>query len=153
MQLSHGSFLPQIHQFWLVQGEPEQIGRRLFGRRQGISRRQKCLRPALLGFQYSRYRRGLPGRRLPRSHHGHSGLTRIVSQDPHYTDMNLTWKPTLRTPSSERFLAERGGNNVAAVDLHYLTNGTIASKVIILKDSAQVDSLLDLLQNLNLTAA
>jgi hypothetical protein len=67
--------------------------------------------------------------------------------------MNLTWKRTLRTPSSERFLAQRGGDDVAAVDLHYLTNGTIAGTVIILKGSAQVDSLLDLLQNLNLTAA
>jgi hypothetical protein len=43
--------------------------------------------------------------------------------------MNLTWKRTLRTPSSERFLAQRGGNDVAAVDLHYLTNGTIAGNL------------------------
>ena len=40
--------------------------------------------------------------------------------------MNLTWKRTLRTPSSERFLAIRDGKDLAAVDLHYLTNGTIA---------------------------
>ena len=54
--------------------------------------------------------------------------------------MNLTWKRTLRTPSSERFLAQRGGNDVAAVDLHYLTNGTIAGTVIILKDSGLDES-------------
>jgi len=30
--------------------------------------------------------------------------------------MNLTWKRTLRTASSERFLAQRGGDDVAAVD-------------------------------------
>ena len=54
--------------------------------------------------------------------------------------MNLTWKRTLRSPSSERFLAQRGGNDVAAVDLHYLTNGTIAGTVIILKDSGLDES-------------
>ena len=54
--------------------------------------------------------------------------------------MNLTWKRTLRTPSSERFLAQRDGNDVAAVDLHYLTNGTIAGTVIILKGSGLDES-------------
>ena len=54
--------------------------------------------------------------------------------------MKLTWKRTLRTPSSERFLAQRDGNDVAAVDLHYLTNGTIAGTVIILKDSGLDES-------------
>lgn len=49
--------------------------------------------------------------------------------------MNLTWKRTLRTPSSERFLAQQQGNDVAAVDLHYLTNGTIAGTVIVLRAS------------------
>jgi hypothetical protein len=49
--------------------------------------------------------------------------------------MNLTWKRTLRTASSERFLALREGHDVAAVDLHYLANGTVAGTVIILKGS------------------
>lgn len=49
--------------------------------------------------------------------------------------MKPTWKRTLRTPSSERFLAVRGGADVAAVDLHYLANGTVAGTVILLKDS------------------
>jgi hypothetical protein len=48
----------------------------------------------------------------------------------------LTWKRTLRTASSERFLAQRGGKDVAAVDLHYLANGT----VILLKDAGWKES-------------
>jgi hypothetical protein len=53
--------------------------------------------------------------------------------------MNLTWKRTLRTASSERFLALRDGNDLAAVDLHYLANGTVAGTVIILKGSGIKD--------------
>ncbi len=49
--------------------------------------------------------------------------------------MNLTWKRTLRTPSSERFLAIYQGEEAAAVDLHYLPQGTISGTVIILKQS------------------
>ena len=49
--------------------------------------------------------------------------------------MNLAWKRTLRTGSSERFLAQRDGKDVAAVDLHYLPNGTVAGTVILLKDA------------------
>lgn len=49
--------------------------------------------------------------------------------------MNITWKRTLRTPSSERFLALSGGKEVAAVDLHYLPQGTIAGTVIVLRES------------------
>lgn len=45
----------------------------------------------------------------------------------------ITWKRTLRTPSSERFLAQRSGEDIAAVDLHYLANGTVAGTVILLK--------------------
>ena len=47
----------------------------------------------------------------------------------------LTWKRTLRTPSSERFLATRGGRDVAAADLHYLQNGTVAGTVTLLSDA------------------
>jgi hypothetical protein len=49
--------------------------------------------------------------------------------------MTLAWKRTLRTGSSERFLAQRDGKDVAAVDLHYLPNGTVAGTVILLKDA------------------
>lgn len=47
----------------------------------------------------------------------------------------ITWKRTLRTPSSERFLAFRGGTEIAAVDLHYLPNGTASGTVILLKSA------------------
>ena len=53
--------------------------------------------------------------------------------------MNLTWKRTLRTASSERFLALRDGKDLAAVDLHYLANGAVAGTVIILKGSGIKD--------------
>lgn len=49
--------------------------------------------------------------------------------------MNLVWKRTLRTPSSERFLAMRDGKEAAAIDLHYLANGTVSGTVILLKDA------------------
>ena len=49
--------------------------------------------------------------------------------------MRMEWKRTLRTGSSERFLAQRDGKDVAAVDLHYLPNGTVAGTVILLKDA------------------
>lgn len=50
----------------------------------------------------------------------------------------IKWKRTLRTASSERFLAahESGGaagREVAAVDLHYLADGTVAGTVILLE--------------------
>jgi hypothetical protein len=47
----------------------------------------------------------------------------------------ITWKRTLRTPSSERFLASRAGQEIAAVDLHYLPNGTVAGTVVLLKEA------------------
>jgi hypothetical protein len=45
---------------------------------------------------------------------------------------NLIWKRTLRTASSERFLGVRAGVEAAAVDLHYLADGTVAGTVILL---------------------
>lgn len=54
--------------------------------------------------------------------------------------MKLTWKRTLRTASSERFLALRNGADAAAVDLHYLANGTVAGTVILLKGSGLNES-------------
>ena len=52
----------------------------------------------------------------------------------------LSWKRTLRTTSSERFLALREGKDVAAVDLHYLASGTVAGTVILLKDAGWKES-------------
>ena len=54
--------------------------------------------------------------------------------------MNISWKRTLRTTSSERFLAQREGRDAAAVDLHYLANGTVAGTVILLKDAGWNES-------------
>ena len=54
--------------------------------------------------------------------------------------MNLVWKRTLRTPSSERFLATRDGRDLAAVDLHHLADGTVAGTVIVLEDSRLSES-------------
>lgn len=54
--------------------------------------------------------------------------------------MNLAWKRTLRTDSSERFLAMRDGKEAAAVDLHYLANGTVSGTVILLRDAGWQDA-------------
>ena len=51
----------------------------------------------------------------------------------------LSWKRTLRTPSSERFIAARDGRDVAFVDLHYLQTGAVAATVVLLRDPAQKD--------------
>lgn len=52
----------------------------------------------------------------------------------------MNWKRTLRTSSSERFLAFRDGKEVAAVDLHYLANGHVSGTVILLKDAGWNES-------------
>ena len=53
--------------------------------------------------------------------------------------MNITWKRTLRTLSSERFLAQRNDKDVAAVDIHYLTNGHASGTVILLREAGWKD--------------
>ena len=52
----------------------------------------------------------------------------------------LSRKRTLRTASSERFLAQRESKDVAAVDLHCLASGTVAGTVILLKDGGLKES-------------
>jgi hypothetical protein len=37
----------------------------------------------------------------------------------------------LRTPSSERHLLRRAGNDFAALDLHYLPNGTVQATLLV----------------------
>lgn len=49
--------------------------------------------------------------------------------------MSISWQRTLRTPSSERFLARRNGEDVAAIDLHHLANGSVAGTVVLLANS------------------
>ncbi len=62
----------------------------------------------------------------------------------------INWKRTLRTASSERFLATRDGQDVAAVDLHYLANGTVSGTVILLKNAGwKEDEIPKLLQTLD----
>lgn len=73
----------------------------------------------------------------------------------------ITWKRTLRTPSSERFLALKDGPDTAAVDLHYLANGVVAGTVILLREAhwkeAEIPALLasldeDLLPDVDLAS-
>lgn len=52
----------------------------------------------------------------------------------------VQWKRALRSPSSERFVAQRDGKDAAAVDLHYLQDGTVAGTVIILEGSGLDES-------------
>jgi len=62
----------------------------------------------------------------------------------------VTWKRTLRTAASERFLATRAGVDLAAVDLHYLPNGTVAGTVILLQGSGLgAESVPELLKQLD----
>jgi hypothetical protein len=49
-------------------------------------------------------------------------------------------KRTLRTTSSERFLVQREGRDVSAVDLRHLANGTVAGTVILLKEAGWQES-------------
>lgn len=54
--------------------------------------------------------------------------------------MTITWKRTLRTPSSERFLALRDGIDIAAVDLHYLPAGGAAGTVVLLESAGLAEA-------------
>ena len=47
----------------------------------------------------------------------------------------FTWKRTLRTASSERFLAVREGAEAAAVDIHYV--GHAAAGTVVLLDQVE----------------
>ena len=51
----------------------------------------------------------------------------------------VTWKRTLRTLSSERFLAFKDGQEAAAADLHYLPNGTVSGTLILLRSAGWKD--------------
>lgn len=43
----------------------------------------------------------------------------------------LRWKRTVRTTTSERFLAVRDGREVARADLHYLRTGGIDATIVL----------------------
>ena len=55
----------------------------------------------------------------------------------------IKWKRSIRTASSERFVAERDGREVAAVDLHFMLDGTVRGTVVLLtgSDSEERDSI------------
>ena len=69
--------------------------------------------------------------------------------------MHVTWKRTLRTSSSERFLALMPNHEgvvceVAAVELHYLRGGTAAGTAILLEGGGLTESdVPDLLRTLD----
>lgn len=54
--------------------------------------------------------------------------------------MKVTWMRTLRTPSSERLLAQADGREVAAVDLHYLEGGVVSGTVVLLRGAGLKES-------------
>jgi hypothetical protein len=62
----------------------------------------------------------------------------------------IRWKRTLRTDTSERFLAVRDGRDVGAVDLHYLENGTVAGTVFLSREAGWTEEQVpDLLASLD----
>lgn len=50
----------------------------------------------------------------------------------------IRWKRTLRTQSSERFVAIRGTHQVAAVDLHFMPDGTVHGTVVLFTEAPPV---------------
>jgi len=54
--------------------------------------------------------------------------------------MSFTFKRTLRTHSSERFLVVKQGRDAAAIELHYLANGTVSGTVILLREAGWSES-------------
>lgn len=70
----------------------------------------------------------------------------------------IKWKRTVRTSSSERFVAVRDGGNagrpveVAAVDLHYMSDGTVSGTVVLIQGVGEdwsEDRIPDLLASLD----
>ena len=49
--------------------------------------------------------------------------------------MKLDLVRILRTPYSERFILRQNDQDAAAVDLHYLVNGTVVGSLIVFEDS------------------
>lgn len=47
----------------------------------------------------------------------------------------LRWKRTIRTHTSERFVAVRGEAEVASADLHYLADGSVLGTVVLYRDA------------------
>lgn len=47
----------------------------------------------------------------------------------------LRWKRSLRTASSERFIAYRDDREVASADLHYLDDATVLGTIVLFRDA------------------
>jgi hypothetical protein len=62
----------------------------------------------------------------------------------------LRWKRTLRTYSSERFVATREGRDVALADLHYLLDGSVAGTIVLDREAGWTEEQVpDLLASLD----
>ena len=66
--------------------------------------------------------------------------------------MSVAFMRLLRTSSSERFLVQREGADIASLDIHYLADGRVAGTVCVF-DSAGLanDAIPDLLQQIDET--
>lgn len=47
----------------------------------------------------------------------------------------LRWKRTIRTGSSERFIAFRDEHEVASADLHYLPDGSVLGTIVLYREA------------------
>src|SRR4051812_8001430 len=54
--------------------------------------------------------------------------------------MDVTFVRVLRTPHSERHLLRRDGADFAALDLHYLVDGTVQATLIVFEGSSCTES-------------
>jgi hypothetical protein len=52
----------------------------------------------------------------------------------------VRWKRVLRSPTSERFLALHEDRDAAAVDLHYLADGTVAGTVVLIEGAGLTEA-------------
>jgi hypothetical protein len=47
----------------------------------------------------------------------------------------LRWKRTIRTASSERFVAVRDDQEVGSADLHYLADGSVLGTIVLFREA------------------
>ena len=66
--------------------------------------------------------------------------------------MSVSFVRLLRTSSSERFLVQQGGSDVASLDIHYLADGRVAGTLCVFDDSGiDENQVPDLLQQIDET--
>jgi len=64
--------------------------------------------------------------------------------------MSATFVRLLRTSSSERFLVQQDGTDVASLDFHYLADGRVAGTLCVFEDSGVAnDDIPDLLHEID----